>query len=242
MDLPTYVLSADQCPPDDDRRHGCGICHRRFNRPSSLMIHMNSHTGAQRTYLSPRHSIAFRSLSIAPSPAFKCPFPGCTRRFSVNSNMRRHYRNHREGAAMTAQAQPYRPPPTPTPPAPSSSSYRVAEPMTRSYYSASSASSSPLSSPSHTDDGHFDSPPEEPSAYTYLYERSRSRSRSTVLPSSVVRAQDRASVGGGRPRACTVPGCHCEIEAPGALRPAFPLQQVRERDRESSARSSLKRR
>ena len=56
MDLPTYVLTPDQRPPDDDRRHGCGICHRRFNRPSSLMIHMNSHTGAQRT----------STLSIAP--------------------------------------------------------------------------------------------------------------------------------------------------------------------------------
>ena len=51
LDLPTYVLSASECPPDDDRRHGCGICHRRFNRPSSLMIHMNSHTGAQRKWL-----------------------------------------------------------------------------------------------------------------------------------------------------------------------------------------------
>ena len=45
---PTYILTAEECPPDDDRRHGCGICHRRFNRPSSLLIHMNSHTGAQR--------------------------------------------------------------------------------------------------------------------------------------------------------------------------------------------------
>ncbi|KAI1790656.1 hypothetical protein LXA43DRAFT_1074667 [Ganoderma leucocontextum] len=182
MDLPTYILSPNQCPPDDDRRHGCGICHRRFNRPSSLMIHMNSHTGAQ---------------------PFKCPFPGCTRRFSVNSNMRRHYRNHRDGAAMTAQAQPY--------PAPY---YRTPEPP-HPYYSASSPSSSPPSSPSLSDEGHFDAAEAPPCAPG---PSGPARSRSTVLP----RAEDRPS---GRPRACTVPGCHCDIQAPGALRPAFQLEQ-----------------
>ncbi|KAG6823558.1 hypothetical protein H0H93_003435, partial [Arthromyces matolae] len=26
--------------------------------------------------------------------AFRCPWPGCAREFNVNSNMRRHYRNH----------------------------------------------------------------------------------------------------------------------------------------------------
>ncbi|KAI1790650.1 hypothetical protein LXA43DRAFT_1145427 [Ganoderma leucocontextum] len=179
MDLPTYVLSADQCPPDDDRRHGCGICHRRFNRPSSLMIHMNSHTGAQ---------------------PFKCPFPGCMRRFSVNSNMRRHYRNHREGAAMTAQAPPYPTSPYRTPEAP------------RLYYSPSSSPSSSLpSSPSHTDDGQFDTA--ESSSSCAPSARAR-RSRSIVLP----RAQDRPSA---RPRACTVPGCHCDEAPAPALRPAF---------------------
>ncbi|KAI0820686.1 hypothetical protein BC628DRAFT_831637 [Trametes gibbosa] len=84
--LPTYVIPAGECSPDDDRRHGCGICHRRFNRPSSLRIHMNSHTGEQ---------------------PFECPFPGCSRRFSVNSNMRRHYRNHREGHTFTPPAPLY---------------------------------------------------------------------------------------------------------------------------------------
>ena len=130
--------------------------------------------------------------------AFTCAFPGCNRKFNVNSNMRRHYRNHREGAAMTAQAQPY-----------PAASYRSAEPA-RPYYSASSASSSPPSSPSHTDDGHFDAA--DAPAYP---PPSRARSHSTaVLP----RAQDRPPA---RPRACTVPGCHCDMEAPGALRPAF---------------------
>ena len=28
------------------------------------------------------------------STAFQCPYPGCNRKFNVNSNMRRHWRNH----------------------------------------------------------------------------------------------------------------------------------------------------
>ena len=91
QEYPTYVLSADQCPPGDDRRHGCGICHRRFNRPSSVLIHMNSHTGAQRKF---SQTLLTSLLRSHPCSAFECPFPGCTRRFSVSSNMRRHYRNH----------------------------------------------------------------------------------------------------------------------------------------------------
>ncbi|KAK0209465.1 hypothetical protein IW262DRAFT_1250093, partial [Armillaria fumosa] len=54
-------------------KHVCQTCHKSFNRPSSLRIHVNTHTGAT---------------------PFQCPFPGCGREFNVNSNMRRHYRNH----------------------------------------------------------------------------------------------------------------------------------------------------
>uniref|UniRef100_A0A0W0G978 C2H2-type domain-containing protein n=1 Tax=Moniliophthora roreri TaxID=221103 RepID=A0A0W0G978_MONRR len=57
----------------DDKKHICTTCHKRFNRPSSLRIHMNTHTGAT---------------------PFRCPYPNCGREFNVNSNMRRHYRNH----------------------------------------------------------------------------------------------------------------------------------------------------
>ncbi|KIK68346.1 hypothetical protein GYMLUDRAFT_153877, partial [Collybiopsis luxurians FD-317 M1] len=57
----------------DDKKHVCTTCHKRFNRPSSLRIHMNTHTGAT---------------------PFRCPYPNCGREFNVNSNMRRHYRNH----------------------------------------------------------------------------------------------------------------------------------------------------
>ncbi|KAH7923187.1 hypothetical protein BV22DRAFT_603132 [Leucogyrophana mollusca] len=55
------------------KKHQCPHCGKRFNRPSSLKIHVNTHTGAK---------------------PYQCPFPGCGREFNVNSNMRRHWRNH----------------------------------------------------------------------------------------------------------------------------------------------------
>ncbi|KAJ7652473.1 hypothetical protein DFH06DRAFT_899501, partial [Mycena polygramma] len=55
------------------RKHVCPRCGKRFNRPSSLHIHRNTHTGAT---------------------PFHCPYPSCGRAFNVNSNMRRHFRNH----------------------------------------------------------------------------------------------------------------------------------------------------
>ncbi|KLO14600.1 hypothetical protein SCHPADRAFT_812259, partial [Schizopora paradoxa] len=54
-------------------RYECTYCQKRFNRPSSLRIHINSHTG---------------------NKPFECTFTGCGRRFSVQSNMRRHARVH----------------------------------------------------------------------------------------------------------------------------------------------------
>ncbi|KAK7443769.1 hypothetical protein VKT23_015553 [Stygiomarasmius scandens] len=65
--------SEDLSDDGDDKRHTCTRCNKRFNRPSSLRIHMNTHTGAT---------------------PFRCPYPNCGREFNVNSNMRRHYRNH----------------------------------------------------------------------------------------------------------------------------------------------------
>ncbi|KAF7981767.1 hypothetical protein HWV62_31835 [Athelia sp. TMB] len=55
------------------KKHQCPQCPKRFNRPSSLRIHVNTHTGAR---------------------PFACPHPRCGREFNVNSNMRRHFRNH----------------------------------------------------------------------------------------------------------------------------------------------------
>ncbi|KAK0213411.1 hypothetical protein DFS33DRAFT_123094 [Desarmillaria ectypa] len=71
------------------RRHICKLCSKRFNRPSSLKIHENTHTGAT---------------------PFQCPLPGCGREFNVNSNMRRHYRSHmgtdKAAAAVTLSRSP----------------------------------------------------------------------------------------------------------------------------------------
>lgn len=54
-------------------RYHCNHCIKSFSRPSSLRIHVYSHTGEK---------------------PFQCPHPGCGRSFSVHSNMRRHLRVH----------------------------------------------------------------------------------------------------------------------------------------------------
>ncbi|KAJ6556373.1 hypothetical protein B0H19DRAFT_1029312 [Mycena capillaripes] len=60
-------------------KHVCPKCGKRFRRPSSLKIHVNTHTGEM---------------------TFHCPQPGCRRAFNVKSNMRRHLRTH-TGVAST---------------------------------------------------------------------------------------------------------------------------------------------
>ncbi|THU99280.1 hypothetical protein K435DRAFT_719909 [Dendrothele bispora CBS 962.96] len=67
------VDEGDDTTADTGKKHRCPRCFKRFNRPSSLRIHENTHTG---------------------ETPFQCPYPGCGRMFNVNSNMRRHYRNH----------------------------------------------------------------------------------------------------------------------------------------------------
>ncbi|KAI9725723.1 MAG: hypothetical protein M1828_002606 [Chrysothrix sp. TS-e1954] len=52
-------------------RYICPSCSKAFSRPSSLRIHVHSHTGEK---------------------PFRCPHEGCGKAFSVRSNMKRHQR------------------------------------------------------------------------------------------------------------------------------------------------------
>lgn len=91
-------------------RYECPYCSKRFNRPSSLkanlpaytandhaymgylsQIHINGHTGEKRK--KPTFHLRRRLMSLLLS-AFQCSHPNCGRRFSVQSNMRRHMRVH----------------------------------------------------------------------------------------------------------------------------------------------------
>lgn len=63
----------------DANRYVCSYCNKGFSRPSSLRIHVYSHTGER---------------------PFECPERGCSRKFSVQSNMRRHLRVHRPGTPL----------------------------------------------------------------------------------------------------------------------------------------------
>ena len=76
------------------KKHICPTCLKRFNRPSSLRIHVNTHTGATRKRNLCPIKIRFFAESHFSLTAFRCPWPNCGREFNVNSNMRRHYRNH----------------------------------------------------------------------------------------------------------------------------------------------------
>ncbi|ORY92256.1 hypothetical protein BCR43DRAFT_498062 [Syncephalastrum racemosum] len=59
--------------PQHQEKYKCSRCPKTFSRPSSLRVHIYSHTGEK---------------------PHVCPHPGCDRRFSVQSNMRRHLRVH----------------------------------------------------------------------------------------------------------------------------------------------------
>ncbi|KAG6852671.1 hypothetical protein C0991_010039 [Blastosporella zonata] len=115
ISFPAAQRSRDRSPDDPDaasdddlsgsnnngKKHVCSTCLKRFNRPSSLRIHVNTHTGATR-----ESSFVCTSLITYTyyfGIAFRCPWPNCAREFNVNSNMRRHYRNHTTPGASRPQ-------------------------------------------------------------------------------------------------------------------------------------------
>ncbi|KAJ9110822.1 hypothetical protein QFC22_006679 [Naganishia vaughanmartiniae] len=60
-------------------RYTCDHCGKSFSRPSSLKIHIYSHTGEK---------------------PYKCTWPDCTRSFSVQSNLKRHAKVHLENGGQ----------------------------------------------------------------------------------------------------------------------------------------------
>ncbi|KAJ7277419.1 hypothetical protein C8J57DRAFT_1309173 [Mycena rebaudengoi] len=84
-DLRDDAAEGDASDGGEGKKHVCPTCAKRFNRPSSLKIHANTHSGAQ---------------------PFRCPHPSCGRQFNVNSNMRRHFRNHALASAYPHSRDP----------------------------------------------------------------------------------------------------------------------------------------
>ncbi|KAJ6464832.1 hypothetical protein C8R45DRAFT_840129 [Mycena sanguinolenta] len=114
---------------EEGKKHVCPTCSKRFNRPSSLRIHVNTHTGAT---------------------PFRCPHPSCGRAFNVNSNMRRHFRNHLGGSWLNTENN------FNSPTSPSSLSFNTNPPAVVTSFPTSS---SYLSVPSYLPSPALSSPP-----------------------------------------------------------------------------------
>ncbi|KAJ7889861.1 hypothetical protein B0H14DRAFT_3855611 [Mycena olivaceomarginata] len=76
---------------EEGKKHVCPTCAKRF-KPAEQSANPRQHTHRRDPH---NPGIPF------PFP-FRCPHPSCGRAFNVNSNMRRHYRNHASGALAPA--------------------------------------------------------------------------------------------------------------------------------------------
>lgn len=169
--------------------------------------------------------------------AFECPFPGCGRKFNVNSNMRRHLRNHTAPSARSSNHTPYTYPLTTCP---RNYSFNTSS---ASITSSRSPSSSVASSPRavrrpHLSDSEDDSEPHRDSGLywdaesdvedasgqmRFLRLRSRSSPGARLSPVSFGDHSPEsvsALLGLQRSRStsCSQPGCQCTL--PAALHPS----------------------
>lgn len=75
-----HAVPVGASAPPEVGRYACPHCPKRFARPSSLRIHIHSHTGEK---------------------PFACPH--CHRGFSVQSNLRRHLKIHRSNGTVIGE-------------------------------------------------------------------------------------------------------------------------------------------
>lgn len=175
--------------------------------------------------LTPAQSVRLSFLAVtrigihSASAAFECPFPGCGRRFNVNSNMRRHLRNHTSPARPINTASPYTYPLTTVPRSlyPFSSSSNCGPPM----HPPAAHISQYRSSDTGSDDDELSESDrwEQERELTKGVDRLRLRAYSASSTVSSPRMQP--AVVPRRPRAnsCAVPGCRGCRDCASAARP-----------------------
>ncbi|KAJ7843298.1 hypothetical protein B0H13DRAFT_2412665 [Mycena leptocephala] len=83
------------------KKHVCPTCRKGFNRPAAcastptrILVQLVSPPAPSFSSAPLLLRMIQRNTDTTPSTAFRCLHPNCGRAFNVNSNMRRHFRNH----------------------------------------------------------------------------------------------------------------------------------------------------
>ncbi|KAI0757456.1 hypothetical protein C8Q80DRAFT_1265379 [Daedaleopsis nitida] len=163
---PTPPPAARQKAKDAKKKiHPCMMCHKSFDRPSTLKKHLLVHTGER---------------------AFACE--RCGRRFSVASNLNRHSRTCRAALATPAAASDSAPASVSsdsgsgTPTAPASSRLASSSQTASTARDANTTPSSLSSTSRKSDDGSEEGSPPESSSELPAHARSRKRARRAPTP------------------------------------------------------------